>query len=149
MLMFNFAFCELLEVEVSLHENVKLTNDRTTWPAIHLLLLHKNHELIWVVSSLSTLYFKIKFPNRILVRKCNSNPDSNPNSKSQLENPTQNPNSKLENPARILTRITQLGFHELFSLVTIQQKNRLWTPHISGHFQNSPELFHFWKCEKQ
>ena len=55
-----------------------------------------------VMFGLSTLNFKIKFPNRILIRKCNSNHYSNPNSKSQLEILTRNltrksnsnPNSK-------------------------------------------------------
>ena len=37
-----------------------------------------------LVFNLSTLHFKIKFPNRILIRKCNSNPHSNPNLKIQL-----------------------------------------------------------------
>ena len=34
-----------------------------------------------LVFNLSTLHFKGKFPNRILIRKCNSNPQSNPDLK--------------------------------------------------------------------
>ena len=107
LLMFNFTFLWIfLEIEVGLHK--KPSNDRTTWKAIQ-ANFHTITSL-WVLFRLSILYFKIKFASRILIRKCNSSPDSNPNSESQLENPTWNPNSNpkskiqlefwLENPIR-------------------------------------------------